>query len=373
MVEETPRHAGMLPDERAVIGRFGSCIVTVRPAGIRSETLPASEATIREPAPTIVNQAATPAMTDHLDIHPASADELVAAHKNVFDIWSKGLGLDEHVRYRLNSPSHRRATWFVGCVDGRVVTSLGCYPLRFRMVGRDVPGIAIGSIYTQRESRGRGFAPKLLNWVEDYQHQRGAALSVLYSDIEPSYYARLGYALCPSLEGWRDVRSDLPMPNSTQRLVRVAPADHLAALSKLYEGYHGAAPLSIARDQDYWTAILAKLPDDEFHALQTPDGTWTAYVRIGRRGNDCWILDYALADDSPELAMQLYGALCPLARATGASRVGGWLPESATTKELFELASRRSEITMLKALASQQPLSAEMIHATSRFCEIDHV
>ena len=328
---------------------------------------------IRELAPTIVDQAATPAMTDHLDIHPASADELVAAHKNVFDIWSKGLGLDEHVRYRLNSPSHRRATWFVGCVDGRVVTSLGCYPLRFRMLGRDVPGIAIGSIYTQRESRGHGFAPKLLNWVEDYQRQRGAALSVLYSTS--SRVTTLSWATWPrpSFEGWRDVRSDLPMPAITQRLVRVAPADHLAALSKLYERYHGAAPLSIARDQDYWTAILAKLPDDEFHALQTPDGTWTAYARIGCRGNDCRILDYALADDSPELVMQLYGALFTLARATRASRVGGWLPDSATAKELFELASRRSEITMLKPLAGQQPLSAELIRATSRFCEIDHV
>src|SRR5262245_3080510 len=122
-------------------------------------------------------------MTSALDIHPASPDELTAAHANVFDIWNKGLPLEEHLRYRLNSPKHTRAAWFVGSLDGRVVVSLGCYPLVFRLLGQDVPGIAIGSLYTVKEFRGRGFAPQLLAWVED--HHKHAALSILYSDIEP--------------------------------------------------------------------------------------------------------------------------------------------------------------------------------------------
>ena len=62
-------------------------------------------------------------MGSNLTIHPASSEEVIAAHRNVFDIWSKGLSLDDHIRYRLESPSHERATWFVGCIDGRVVTS----------------------------------------------------------------------------------------------------------------------------------------------------------------------------------------------------------------------------------------------------------
>jgi hypothetical protein len=48
-------------------------------------------------------------MAARLDIHPASRDELIAAHTNVFDIWSKGRNLDDHVRHRLQSPTHRRA------------------------------------------------------------------------------------------------------------------------------------------------------------------------------------------------------------------------------------------------------------------------
>ncbi len=151
-------------------------------------------------------------MASELDIHIASTDEQLAAHRNVFDIWSKGLSLEDHLRYRMTAPMHQRATWIVGCVDGRVVTSLASYPVRFRVHGEEMPGIAIGSVYTLADFRGLGFAPRLLEWAESHQREHGAAWSVLYCDIKPDYYARLGYALCPSLEGWRDPRDGARRP-----------------------------------------------------------------------------------------------------------------------------------------------------------------
>ena len=75
-----------------------------------------------------------------LDIHSASHDELLAAHRNVFDIWSMGRPLEAHLQYRLNSPSHGRARWYVGTLDGRVVVSLGCYPIAFRVARPDGAG-----------------------------------------------------------------------------------------------------------------------------------------------------------------------------------------------------------------------------------------
>jgi GNAT superfamily N-acetyltransferase len=311
-------------------------------------------------------------MTHDLNIHPASPDELVAAHRNVFDIWSKGLPLDEHVRYRLNSPSHRRATWFVGTLDGRVVTSLGCYPLGFRLRGENQSGIAIGSVYTLAEFRGRGFAPRLLAGVEMYARRRQAALSVLYSDIGADYYAQLGYNLCPSLEGWCEPRK-LPHPAWASRLVPISPTEHLPAIMKMYADYHGAMPLSVARDAEYWQAILQKNGTDEFYALREPSKAWQGYVRIGRKGNDWRITDFALVDQSDSLDEQFYAALGELARAGGASRIGGWLSDSHTAKKLFELTPRKTEITMIKPLAYSDPLDKGTIAGTSRFCEIDHV
>jgi predicted N-acetyltransferase YhbS len=312
-------------------------------------------------------------MASELDIHAASPDEQLAVHRNVFDIWSKGLSLEDHLRYRLTAPMHQRATWFVGCVDGRVVTSLASYPVRFRAGGQELPGIAIGSVYTLAEFRGQGFAPRLLEWTENHQRERQASLSVLYCDINPEYYARLGYVLCPSLEGWRDPRDRAPASSPTYRLIAVLPQMVLPAIMKLYTLYHGAAPLSIARDSEYWAAILKKSSDDRFFALEGRDGTWAGYVRVGVKGDAWRIVDFALSSHSEDLAQSLYAALVVLARAGGACRVGGWLPDEPAAKQWFPLTPRRTEITMIKPLEWRGPLDDELIAATSRFCEIDHV
>ncbi len=311
--------------------------------------------------------------TDQLDIHRASQDELIAAHKNVFDIWSGGRSLEEHLRHRLTSPMSARASWFVGCVEGRVVTSLGCYPLRFFLRGREVAGIAIGSVYTIREFRGRGFAPQLLNWVEQHEAARQAALSVLYSDIEPIYYARLGYQLCPSFEGWREARQELTCSSEGYRLAAASPQEHLAQLMRLYAGYHAGFGLAIARDESYWLAILQKFSDDVFHVLEAPDGSWAGYVRVGWRGSDWRIIDYALASHSGELAQRMYAALLQLAQSSSVRRVGGWLPKTPEAEKFFALEPRRSEITMVKPLDSTVIIDEAMIRDTTHFCEIDHV
>lgn len=311
--------------------------------------------------------------TDTLDIHPASPVELVAAHTNVFDIWSRGLPLEEHVRYRIESPKHRLATWHVGCLDCRVVVSLGCYPLRFWIRGTEAPGIAIGSVYTLAEFRGRGFARQLLVSVEDHWRQQGAALSVLYSDIRPEYYARLGYTLCPSLEGWRDPRDIQDTAELSHRLVEVAAASHIDELSALYAGYHGAANLSIARNEQYWKSLLQRFEDDLFFALVNQRGDWKGYVRLGRKDTAWRITDFALAHERETLAEQLYAATMTLAAQNGAVRFGGWLPDSPAARKFFGLAPRQSEITMIKSLAREHPLDAELVASTSRFCEIDHV
>ena len=313
-------------------------------------------------------------MTDALDIHAASPDELAAAHRNVFDIWGKGHSLEEHLRFRLDSPKHRLATWYVGCVEGRVVVSLGAYPLHFKIRGEQVPGIAIGSVYTLGEFRRRGFAARLLAWVEDQSRKNGTALSLLYSDIKPDYYANMGYALCPSFEGWRDVGRMRDKAGIGQQLVEIDAASHLDELMNLYADYHGAAPLSIARDARYWQALLQRFTADRFYALITKgDGGWKGYLRLSRK-NPAWrITDYALADQSLVLPDLLYGSAFALAAHGGAQRVGGWLPEIPATRKLFELAPRRTEITMIKSLSGVHPLDDELITSTGRFCEIDHV
>jgi hypothetical protein len=119
--------------------------------------------------------------------------------------------------------------------------------------------------------------------------------------------------------------------------------------------------------------MLEKFAADAFHALEADDESWAGYVLIGQRGDTCRIIDYALADQSDALADQMFRALAVAARAAGASRLGGWMPDNAVTRAHFELAPRQTEITMVKPLAWGGALSHEMIAGAGRFCELDHV
>jgi hypothetical protein len=214
---------------------------------------------------------------------------------------------------------------------------------------------------------------------------------VLFSDIQPEYYARIGYVLCPSLEGWVNPQSS-PLPSWERvahevsrvrgsggepiayRLTEFDPRARLADMQRLYANYHGAAGLSVSRNAEYWTMMLEKFAADTFHALTKADSdAWLGYVRIGRK-NAAWrITDYALADQTGELAEALYAAFLAAARDGGATRAGGWLPDSAAARKFFPLTPRRAEITMIKPLAWSGGLSPDAIAATSRMAELDHV
>jgi len=311
-------------------------------------------------------------MTDQLDIHLASPEELAAAHGNVHDIWSKGLGLDDHVTARLNSPSHQRARWYVGCLDGQVVTSLGSYPTEFQLRGKPISGFAIGSVYTREEFRGRGFAQKLIAWVEDYEQQQGAELAILYSDINPNYYAAMGYHLCPSLQGWSDPRAITPDAESGL-LVEFDGRAQLSDMSAMYHRYHGAAPLSIQRPEAYWQVMFAKFDRDRYFWMNDTAGEQRAYARLTPDPHGYRISDYACADHAEQTLTELYRALLSAASTWNIDRLGGWLPDIGATRECFEITDRTREITMIKPLRPQPSIDNDIIAATSYFCELDHV
>ena len=346
---------------------------------------------------------------DTLDIHPASDAEREAAYRNVHEVWGRGLPIDEHVRQRLESPKHQSATWFVGCREGRVLTSLGAYPIELSLRGRVFPAVAIGSVHTLPECRGQGLAPRLLAWVERHLAGQGVAASLLYSDIDPQFYARLGYQQCPSWSGWHEITSLGNKPSSdttssTQRhagntsgrlanALRLEPFDPLegaSRMSELYARCHGRRALAIARNASYWHQLYQRSPDDAFYWLVV-DNAVTGYVRLCRAGDDWRIVDHAVDASVVSAAAAdgtqppdgnatgtdpydaLYFAAVQQARRQGVARVGGWLPPDDAARRWFRLVSRSKEITMVKSLDPSIAFDEQALEAAAYFCEIDHV
>jgi predicted acetyltransferase len=314
-------------------------------------------------------------LSSEADFHPASEAERLEAYRNVHDVWSGGLPMEAHLRRRLASVQHNRARWFVACVAGRVVSSLACYPMAFRVQGRVVPGIAIGSVHTLGEFRGRGFAPRLIEWVEQVQRESGAQLSLLYSDIDKTYYERLGYVVCPSYAGVARSRmdaADLPGSPAETTLEPFDAAAERPQLAELYHRCHARRALSIARDDEYWQYLLRKGGGDRFYRVRDRAGERLGYLWISATPSAFTIRDFAAGDSDAALAALLRAAL-QVASVEQVGAVRGWLPDVEVTRSLFELSPRETEITMLKPLLPALDIDESVTAAAGHFREIDHV
>ena len=305
-----------------------------------------------------------------LDIHPASEAERLAAYRNVHDVWGGGLDLESHVQRRLKSVQHNRADWFVGCVDGEVVASLATYPLKFHFRGRVVPGFSIGSVHTRAEARGKGFAPLLIRWVEEYQAASGAELSLLYSDIDPAYYARLGYQVCPAWTGTVDTADHSRA--TSYRLEKFDPLAGIDRLRSFYDDEHGQYEIAIARDAAYWGYLLTRDAGDEFHWVIGESDTRLGYVRLHVDMQGAKLRDFAFAPETAERLGSLLDAVAASLCERGVPRLCGWLPNVIDGGSM-QLEERPDEITMVKLLAEDAELTDAERSAAMQFREIDHV
>jgi len=310
-------------------------------------------------------------MADDLEIRVASDAERTQALANLHDVWSGGMSPEEHLRYRLSYAKHANATWYVGCLGDRVAAGLGCYRFEFRIRGQVEPGFALGEVHTLAEHRGKGFAPRLIAWVEAHQAAQGRKVGMLYSDIDPNYYARLGYVLCPSHEGWAESAAVEEPAGCT--LAPFTGRDELASIAALYAEHHAPRAVSVARSPAYWDYFLSRNPQDEFFWGLSPAGERIGYARISYAGNEIKIRDLAVVEPELPARRALLSALLQLGRERGAARVGGWMAATPLHRELFTVTPRTREITMLKSLEGGPPLGPDAVAAVDYFQEMDHV
>jgi predicted acetyltransferase len=220
------------------------------------------------------------------------------------------------------------------------------------------------------EFRGRGFAPRVLAFAEEQERLAGKTFSLLYSDIDPAYYERLGYRRCAAFQGWTNPMQFQSKPACT--LTPFHAADELATLSTFYDRTHAHYALSIARASDYWRYLVTHSSQDEFYFVQG-GVQQIGYVRLGIKPTAIVIRDLSLLEDTEEAKRGLYCAVIGFAKMRGAERVGGWMPADAVCRELFQVANRVQELTMVKPLVDRIKIDDRHCTAAEHFHEIDHV
>jgi len=124
----------------------------------------------------------------------ASLDQILYA---TYEIWHEGLSREAYGRYYA---AQRRTPWGrshldrVALVDGDILlASAKRYRFDATLDGKTLRAIGLGAIFTQPDQRGSGAARHLVEEILVAAAAEGVGLALLFSEIGPDYYARLGF------------------------------------------------------------------------------------------------------------------------------------------------------------------------------------
>jgi GNAT superfamily N-acetyltransferase len=288
-------------------------------------------------------------------------DQILGA---TYDIWHEGLDRAAYRRWyaaQLATPWGRSHMSRWALVDGgEVAASAKVYRFDATLDGRAIRVAGFGAVFTQPAHRGRGYARELIERLLERAAADGADAALLFSEIGPDYYARLGFEVIPTddlaLRVIEDARRGAPAT-----MVRAGDDRDLGDVIAMDAVRAAPFRFHLNRDRDlvhYAIAkkrLLAGLGPSGLRTLQffiaEEGASAAAYVVIGVKGGT-WAIE-SCGDRDPAGAR--LGAILQvlIARDPGEPRpsIGGWLPPSLRPVQLEVIGVTPSrDVAMIRPL-----------------------
>jgi GNAT superfamily N-acetyltransferase len=182
-------------------------------------------------------------------------------HEETWPIWGDQLPAENYERYnraQIVTPWGNSHLDRVALVDGdRLLASAKRYRLTLRLKGEDTPCIGIGAVFTPPALRGQGHAAALIERIVDDAGAGGARLALLFSEIDPAFYARLGFEPIPISEATLTLRTQgrEGAPAVLMRGGDDRDMDNIAAMHAVRADRYG---FTLTRSADYIRYAISK-------------------------------------------------------------------------------------------------------------------
>lgn len=260
---------------------------------------------------------------------------------------------------------------------GRVLSSTKAYSPLLRAFGQVARATVLAAVYTPRGLRGRGHATAMLKAVLEKDRRCGVRAAMLFSDIGPGLYGRLGFQALPAQEHWATLDGDRPAPPGNWSF-REAETSDLEPMRRAHLAFVERRDLAVVRDLAHWEflaertrSFFARLGDRAVRPrcrVALRDGEFAGYL-IAVEGRGEWSLrEVGAPGGTPERIAEVLRAGALDAAHRGARRFSGWLAPEVVRRMgdwgLRGLARRRA-VPMLLAHReedAQSLLSARSIY-----------
>jgi len=176
------------------------------------------------------------------------------------DIWSDSLSRPAYDRF---NAAQMRTAWGsrrlrrVALVDDRgdLLSSAKRYDLDARLDGRDIRIVGIGAVFTPPDARGRGHARRIIDEITHAAANEGGDVALLFSEIDPAYYAAMGYTAVPRREF---VIRPKERPGAPMVLVRTAEERDIPAVAELARTMAQPYRFALTPSEDFLRFSLSK-------------------------------------------------------------------------------------------------------------------
>ncbi len=180
---------------------------------------------------------------------------------DTFDRWNEGLSRDAYSRSygaQLKTAWGRTHLARVGLIDGGVVVaSAKRYWFDATLDGHRIRIAGIGAVFTKPANRRRGAARELIERLIEREAADGADAALLFSEIGPDYYARLGFHPLVTTDLSLLVVED-PRRGAPMTLVRGGDDRDLADIEAMNDVRAEPFRFHLTRDRDLIQYAIAK-------------------------------------------------------------------------------------------------------------------
>lgn len=318
-----------------------------------------------------------------MELAAAAGDLLAQILDSSYPLWGDGLTRKAYEQYNLAQLGTRwgkRHLDRIALVDkGVVLSSAKRYSLQLMVEGRECRTLGIAAVFTPPDLRGYGYARVLLEKMLATAEADGYDAALLFSEIGPAYYTRLGFSVIPHETFHIEVAR---RPGAPGIVVRSGDARDIPAIAAMHGDMAARYRLAIVRQPEWIEYAIAKkrllaglVPDGIRSVLfyvAEEGGRAVAYVVMttGTRG---WTVEEC--GDRDPLGSRV-GALLQvlLARepASGIPPIYGWFPGDWLPPQL-SIVSRAAadQIMMMRPLSGRGRTTRPVTSADVLFWHAD--
>lgn len=293
---------------------------------------------------------------------------------DTYAIWNDGLTRTAYARFytaQVGTPWGQSHLHRFALVDGdAVLASAKLYRFEAMLDSRAIQVAGVGAVFTAPAARGRGAARDLMDRLLEQAASEGADLALLFSEIGPDYYSRLGFDVIATSD--RQLRvTESTRYGAPMTMVRGGDDRDLANI--VAQGLTRAEPFRfhLHRDRDLVHFAIARRrllaglgPPGarSLHFLIAEEGaSAVAYVVISVRGNEWTIEEMGDRDPGGARAGAILQALIAREPAEKRPSIKAWLPEGFLPPQVVVIAEKPSiEVMMIKPLSDRGKLASPM-------------